>query len=108
MKNMVQRGDTLTFAAPYAVASGGGVKVKALFGVASYPAALGDLVELVTVGVFELPRAGAALDAGDPVYWDDAGKTVTGAATGNMRIGVATVAAAADAPTATVRLNASF
>lgn len=108
MRNMVQRGDTLTFQAPYDVASGGGCKVGALFGVASYPAAAGVEVELVTVGVFTLPRTGAALGPGDPVYWDDTGRAVTGAATGNMRIGIATVAAAADAPTANVRLNGSF
>lgn len=108
MRNMVQSGVTLTFAAPYAVASGGGVKVGALFGVASYPAALGIDVELVTEGVFTLPRAGAALMPGDPVYWDDTGKTVTSSAAGNSMIGVATTAAAADAPTADVRLNGSF
>lgn len=108
MRNFVQRGDTLTFAAPYALASGSGTKVGALFGVASYPADPGFEVELVTVGVFTLPRTGAALAAGDPVFWDDTNKAVTASGTGNTRIGVATVPAAADSPTADVRLNGSF
>lgn len=109
MRNYVQQGGTLTFSAPYAVASGGGCKVGALFGVASYPADPGVDVELVTVGVFTLPRTGAALAAGDPVFWDDSNKVVTGTGgTGLLRIGIATVPAAADSPTAAVRLNGSF
>ena len=108
MKNFVQTGDTLTFAAPYDLKPGDGAKVSALFGVASYPAAAGVEVELVVEGVFTLPRAGAEMLPGDPVYWDDAAKVVTRSATGTLRIGVATVAAAADSPTANVRLSAAF
>lgn len=109
MRNFVQRGDTLTFPAPYAVASGGGAQVGAAFGVASYPADPGVDVELVTVGVFTLPRTGAALNPGDPVFWDDGNKVVTGAGgAGLLRIGIATTPAAADSPTADVRLNGSF
>ena len=100
--------DTLTFAAPYELKSGDGCKVNALFGVAEYPASPGVLVELVTVGVFRFPRAGAALEPGAAVYWDDTAKVATGTATGNLKIGVATIAAPADSPTAEVRLNGSF
>ena len=108
MRNYIQRGETLTVPAPYAVASGGGCKVSAGFGVAAYAADPGVNVELDLVGTFELPRTGAALAYFDPVYWDDAGKAVTSVATGNMRIGIAAVPAAADSPTAQVRLNGSF
>lgn len=108
MKNFVQRGDTLTFAAPYRLASGDGCKVGALFGVASYPIHTGGEVELVTVGVFTLPRKGAEIAAGDAVYWDDAEKVTTGTEAGNLKIGVATLAAPANSPTVNVRLNGSF
>lgn len=108
MQNFVQHGNTLTFLAPYPLVSGSGAKVGALFGVASYPADVGVEVELVTEGVFLLPRTGAALAAGDLVYWDDSNKVVTGSGTGMLRIGIATVAADASSPTAAVRLNGSF
>ena len=113
MRNFVQRGDTLTFVPPRAVASGDGVQIGAVFGVASYPAdpALDPEVEveLDLVGVFTLPRTGAALAFGDPVFWDDTNKAVTGTGgTGMLRIGIASEPAAADAPTAAVRLNGSF
>ncbi len=35
MKNYVQKGETLTLAAPYAVSSGAGALVGAIFGVAA-------------------------------------------------------------------------
>ena len=109
MRNFVQHGNTMTFPAPYAVDSGGGAQVGSAFGVASYPADPGVDVELVLEGVFTLPRTGAALNAGDPVFWDDTGKAVTGAGSaGMLRIGIAATPAAADSPTADVRLNGSF
>ena len=39
MKNFIQPGDSLTVSAPYAVTSGQGVLVGALFGIAAYDAA---------------------------------------------------------------------
>ena len=41
MQNYVHKGETLTVVAPYAVKSGGGVKVGNLFGVAVYDVLLG-------------------------------------------------------------------
>lgn len=109
MRNFVQRGDTLTAVLPSAVDSGGGVKIGAVFGIATYPADPGVEVELDLVGVFTLPRTGAALAFGDPVFWDDTNKVVTGTGgTGLLRIGIAAEPAAADSPTAAVRLNGSF
>ena len=108
MRNYVQRGDTLPFEAPYELASGDGCQVGELFGVASYPAAEGVQVELCVVGVFRLPRTGAALAPGAAVYWNDTDRKVTAAETGNTRIGIATIGAPADSPTAEVRLNGSF
>ena len=40
MKNFIQPGDSLTVSAPYAVTSGQGVLIGALFGIAAYDAAI--------------------------------------------------------------------
>jgi predicted RecA/RadA family phage recombinase len=47
MKNYVHEGQTLTVVAPYAVSSGGGVKVGNLFGVAVYDAAQNASLEIM-------------------------------------------------------------
>jgi predicted RecA/RadA family phage recombinase len=48
MKNFIQPGDSLTVSAPYAVTSGQGVLVGALFGIAAYDAASSTTVEIQT------------------------------------------------------------
>ena len=109
MKNFVQDGHVVTVTAPTGgVLSGGGVLVGALFGVAAYTAAEGDDVKVVTVGVFDLPKAAGVIAAGAAVYWDDAAKKATGTAAVNPLIGVATKAAASDGAIVRVRLNATF
>lgn len=109
MRNFVQKGETLTLAAPYAVASGGGLKVGSIFGVAVTAADSGATVETCTTGVYELPKASAqAWTAGAKVYWDDTAKHCTSAASGNTLIGVATEAAANPSSTGRVRLNGAF
>ena len=45
MQNFVHRGETLTLTAPYAVNSGGGVKVGNIFGVAASTHIQGDSME---------------------------------------------------------------
>ena len=50
MKNYVQPGNIITLTAPYAVASGDGLLVGAIFGVASGTAALGEAVETAVEG----------------------------------------------------------
>jgi len=95
MKNYVQPGNTITLAAPYAVASGDGLLVGAIFGVASGAAALGEPVEAALVGVFDLTKVGSqAWAAGAKVYWDNTNKRCTTVATDNTLIGVATEAVA--------------
>lgn len=111
MKNYVQPGNTITLAAPYAVASGDGLLVGSIFGVASGAAALGEPVEAALVGVFDLTKVGSqAWTAGAKVYWDNTNKRCTTAATDNTLIGVATEAVASGAGDniGRVRLNASF
>lgn len=106
MKNFVQKGDCVTLIAPYAVASGAGMLVGALFAVATAAAAQGASVESCTVGVFDLTALSTDVIAqGAAVYWDDANKRITGTAAGNTKVGCATVAKANGDTTCRVRLN---
>ena len=109
MKNYIQTGVNITLAAPEAVISGQGVIVGNIFGIASGDAAINEDVDLVTEGVFELPKVGANnFTMGAKVYFDDATNLVTTTASGNTYIGVAIEAAAASTATVRVRLNGSF
>ena len=99
MKNFIQPGDSLTLVAPYAVTSGQGVLVGALFGIAAYDAASSATVEIQTEGVFDITKEPSlAITAGGRVYWDNTNRRITTTATGNYQVGIATLAAlAADA-----------
>lgn len=109
MKNYVQRGENITVPAPAAVLGGAPVLLGALFGVAAGNADQGGDLDLVTVGVFELPKVAAqAVAIGDKVYFDSTAKLVTKTASGNTPIGVATSAAANPSGTVNVRLNGTF
>ncbi|WYK04467.1 DUF2190 family protein [Cereibacter sphaeroides f. sp. denitrificans] len=108
MKNYVDNGETVTLAAPYAVASGGGALVGALFGVAQAAAANAATVVLVTRGIFDLPKAASqAWTVGAAIYWDDTNKVATTTASGNTLIGKAVVAVGSGAgeTIGRVRLN---
>ena len=90
MKNHVQPGKTITLTAPYAVTSGDGLLVGAIFGVASGTAALGEAVETAVEGVYDLKKvASQAWAAGDKIYWDNTAKNTTKTLTSNTLIGVA-------------------
>ncbi|MEQ8639396.1 MAG: DUF2190 family protein [Alphaproteobacteria bacterium] len=111
MKNYVQPGNTITLSAPYDVASGDGLLVGSVFGVAAGDAASGATVETALIGVFDLKKvASQAWSAGDKVYWDNTNKEATKTATANTLIGVATEAVAGGAGDVIgrVRLNGSF
>jgi predicted RecA/RadA family phage recombinase len=93
MKTSVQPGNTITLSAPYAVASGEGLLVGSLFGVAIANAALGEPVEAVLVGVIDLKKtASQAWGVGDKLYWDNTAREVTKTAAGNTLIGAAAAA----------------
>lgn len=95
MKNFVQPGNTLTLTAPYAVVSGDGLLVGAIFGIASGTAALGESVETALTGVFDITKVGAqAWTVGAKVYWDNTNKRCTTVSTDNTLIGVAVEAGA--------------
>ena len=105
MKNFVQEGGTITLTAPYAVASGAGLLVGTIFGVAKSAAANAAPVEASIRGVFDLAKAAGALTQGAKVYWDNAAKNVTATSAGNTLIGAVTQAAAGGDATARVLLS---
>jgi predicted RecA/RadA family phage recombinase len=111
MKNYIQPGDTLTLVAPYAVASGAGLLVGSIFGVAVATAAISTPVEAVTMGVFDLAKAGSqAWAVGARIYWDDTAKNCTTTASTNKLIGVAVAAVGSGAgeTIGRVRLTGAF
>jgi predicted RecA/RadA family phage recombinase len=111
MKNYIQSGHTITLTAPAAVASGAGMLVGAIFGIAAHDAASGEPVEALTVGVIDINKVSSqAWAVGDKVYWDNTNKRATKTATDNTLIGVAlgAVGSGTDETTGRVRLNGSF
>ncbi|WHZ36638.1 DUF2190 family protein [Sagittula sp. MA-2] len=108
MKNYVQKGENITVTATAAASSGEGVLVGSLFGIAAGDAAIGEDLDLVTVGVFTMPKVSTdAFTVGAAVYWDDSvGLVTTDDDTGNNpAIGLAVTAAANPSGTVNVRLN---
>jgi predicted RecA/RadA family phage recombinase len=109
LKNYIQAGENLTLAAPYDVSSGDGALVGAIFGVAAGDALSGADVDMVTRGVFTLPKTSAlAISIGDKLYWDNTAKVVNKTSSGNTLVGVAVSAADNPSSTVDVRLNGSF
>jgi predicted RecA/RadA family phage recombinase len=94
MKNYIQRGDTLTVAAPGAVKSGEFVQVGRIRGVAVTDADSGADVELCTTGVYLLEKLGseAFASVGLPVYVvlasNGVKKVTTASTTANVLIGI--------------------
>ena len=106
MKSFVQHGDVLSFAAPYAVASGAPFQVGSLVAVAVAAAAIGAAVEGMTEGVYSLPKVTAqAWAVGDKIYWDDTAKLMTTTALNNALVGAATAVAVNPSTTGTVYLD---
>lgn len=111
MKNFIQRGETLTLTAPYAVSSGAGALVGSIFGVAATDVASGEEGEFQVAGVFDLTRetgASTGFSQGALIYWDNTNKRITKTVGTNKLIGVAVKAAADGDATGHVRLNGAF
>ncbi|WP_065383235.1 DUF2190 family protein [Hyphomonas sp. ND6WE1B] len=111
MKNFIQPGHTLTVPAPAAVSSGDLVIVGSLFGVASGDADNGDDLDLVTGGVFTLPKLTTAVfTVGEDVYWDAAAEQCEeqGSTGADLKIGVCVAAAGNGATSVAVRLSGHF
>ena len=108
MRGYIQPGNTITLPAPYAVASGDGLLVGAIFGIATGSAALNAEVETLTEGVVELRKAPSqAWTVGARIYWDNAARLATTVVASNTLIGAATepVAGGANDTIGRVRLN---
>lgn len=106
MKNYIQPGNQITVAAPELIASGDGVLIGALFGVANGDAPSGQPLVLSTVGVFTLPKKTTdAIAVGAALYWDADESEVTVTATDNTRIGHAVTAAGNPSARVAVRLS---
>ena len=108
MKNSIQEGEVLALAAPYAVASGGGALIGAIFGVAVTALANAEVGSFQLEGVYTLPKATGAATLGAKAYWDNTNKNVTATATSNTLIGVFVAAYASGDTSAIVRLNGAF
>lgn len=107
MKNFIQLGDVISVTAPATVASGAGVLVGSLFGVAAHAATSGQPVEIATKGVFSLAKTGGeAWTQGVRVYWS--GTAVTTTVGTNKLIGVAAAAAASGDTVGPVLLSGAF
>jgi predicted RecA/RadA family phage recombinase len=107
MKNYLQNGHIVRVTTPAGgIASGDAIIVGSIFGIAAYSSAEGDPVELSTTGVFQLPKASAAvLTVGARVAWDNTAKEVTAPAAGRFPIGVAVEAAGNGITSVAVRLD---
>jgi predicted RecA/RadA family phage recombinase len=106
MKNYIQPGDRVGVPAPANVASGAGVLVGSLFGVAIADALSGAEVQIAVSGVFDLPKVGSqAWTVGSLIYWT--GTACTNVASTNKLIGVAVAAVGSGAgeTIGRVRLN---
>ena len=94
MQNYVQKGQTLTVVAPYALLSGGGCQVGNIFGVTVNSQNIGDSSELVVEGVFDLAKDTSTFNPGDKVFWNNTAlqatsSPLTAAGVSNKEIGYA-------------------
>lgn len=108
MKNFVAIGDRITITAPAALASGAGVVIGALFGVAAQAIANGAEGVINLTGIYDLPKAPSqAWTVGALIYWDAGNARCTNVASTNKLIGaaVAAVGGGAGEILGRVRLN---
>lgn len=106
MKNLIQKGDVVTFTATADVVSGQGLLIERLFGVVNADAATDEEGELSVTGVYTLPKLEAQAWAfGQLIYWDATNARCTTVATSNTKIGHATAVAANPSTTGAVRLS---
>lgn len=109
MKNYIQPGENITVIAGAAASSGDGVKVGSLFGIAAGDAEIGEMLTIVTEGVYEMGKVGTDdLSVGDAIYWRSSDGLVTSTASGNTKIGVAVTGAGNPSSSVQVRLNGTF
>ncbi len=110
-KSLLQDGAVVTVTAPAAKNSGEGVLVGNLFGVAVINAASAASLPISTVGVHSIRKlngASSSFAQGANVHWDNTNANCTVSATSNLKIGVATAAAANTDVAVAVRLTGAW
>jgi predicted RecA/RadA family phage recombinase len=107
MKTYIQNGHVITVPTPAGgIASGEGMIVGNIFGIAAYSAVEGDPLELATTGVYKLPKSTAAvLTVGARVAWDNTAKNINVPGAGRFPVGTATEAAGNGITSIAVRLD---
>ncbi len=106
MNNCIQRGDTITCAAPYQRNAGEAAKIGNLIGVAINTVANAAEGVFATEGVYELPKLSTDVVAvGVKLWWDDTNKRLTVTATANTPAGIAWEAAGSGAATVKAKIN---
>jgi predicted RecA/RadA family phage recombinase len=105
MTNMIQPGDILELAAPYARESGEGALIGTIFGVAMTDLDNAERGSFAVKGVFELAKDAVTITEGEAAYWDASTKLVTDVSTSNTLIGVFVEAAASGVATAKVLIR---
>jgi len=106
MKTFIQEGNIVSVTAAANIASGDGVLVGSIFGVAAADAVAGEEVEIATTGVYELPKLSTAVIAqGGRVAWDDTAKEIVPPGIGLYPVGTATEAAGSGVTKVKVRLD---
>lgn len=110
MNNYVKNGDIVFItAAPYAAASGAGMLMGSMFGVATTAITSGGTGNIQVTGVVSIAKLSAeAWTQGALVYWDNTAKNATIVSTSNKLIGVANAAAANPSAVGELRLNGAF
>lgn len=105
MRNFTSLSNPVQIPAPYDVKAGGFVRVGGIFGFAQADALLGAEVAVVTGGAFVFPVAAAAnVDAGEPIYADEANVLTADAGADNLLVGHALYDATATAGTADIHV----
>jgi predicted RecA/RadA family phage recombinase len=108
-QNHIQKGAVMPYenTTEQDIASGSGVVVGALFGVALGDIPAGGCGQVALEEVFELPKADAVgMTQGADLYWDATAGVVTTETTGTHPCGVAFAAADAADDTVRVKINA--
>ena len=101
----IQDGDRIDYTPAATVTAGDVVVIGGLVGVALATIDAGSTGAVALRGIYSLPKATGAINAGADVYWDATAKKCTTTASGNTLMGRATAAAAANDTTVKVRLN---
>ena len=102
----VYRGDAIDYTPDVDVAAGSVVVIGSIIGITKLDIRAGQLGTLSLVGVFDIVKtAGEAIAKGAKVYWNATAKQITASASGNVYLGEAVAAAAANDATARVRLG---